>query len=497
MAQEGFEANLGTEWVAITDFISVVANKKYYIQNRGPNYLLSLESDSLPNSLDGTIVLPYKVLEYTQGEGNLYLRAFSNNCSINITSQDSGGGGAVIESLSITPSTSQQLIYPTSPHNGFDEVNVDAVTSSIDANIQASNIKDGVTILGVTGNFVTEKYGTSVNTFLGDVDANGQLQPPTSNQNATADFSGIYSIYNGALYYRFARNVAISAINFDDLEEISSNYACSYCFSQCSQITSISFPKLLQIAGSYCCQNMFNFCSGLVSISLPLLSSISGDNSAERMFAATPVTNISLPSLTTIGGTGGYCCQYMFNSCTQATSADLSSLTTINAVSGFAHAFEGCTQLSTVDLSSLETIVGNSAMNSTFYNCRALTSVDLSSLQTITSSGNYAGGFANAFSGCISLSSIVFNSLNSIASDRTFSSCFSGCTSLTTLSFPALTSTSFGSYTTQFNNMLSSCSGVTVHFPSNLQSVIGSWADVTAGFGGTNTTVLFDLTATN
>ena len=44
--------------------------------------------------------------------------------------------------------------------------------------------------------------------------------------------------------------------------------------------------------------------------------------------------------------------------------------------------------------------------------------------------------------------------------------------------------------------MLDGVTGCTVHFPSNIQSVIGSWASVTSGFGGTNTTVLFDLPAT-
>jgi hypothetical protein len=73
---------------------------------------------------------------------------------------------------------------------------------------------------------------------------------------------------------------------------------------------------------------------------------------------------------------------------------------------------------------------------------------------------------------------------------------FQGCTKLKTLSFPALTSNSFGSYTNQFNNMLSGVTGCKVHFPSNLQSVIGSWSSVTSGFTGTNTTVLFDLPAT-
>ena len=63
--------------------------------------------------------------------------------------------------------------------------------------------------------------------------------------------------------------------------------------------------------------------------------------------------------------------------------------------------------------------------------------------------------------------------------------------------FPALTSTSFGSNTNQFYQMFSVANSATVHFPSNLQSVIGSWSDVISGFGGTNTTVLFDLPATS
>jgi hypothetical protein len=61
------------------------------------------------------------------------------------------------------------------------------------------------------------------------------------------------------------------------------------------------------------------------------------------------------------------------------------------------------------------------------------------------------------------------------------------------VSFPALTTASFGSYTTQFNDMLRGCSNVTVHFPAAIQPTIGSWTSVQNGFSGTNTTVLFDL----
>ena len=111
------------------------------------------------------------------------------------------------------------------------------------------------------------------------------------------------------------------------------------------------------------------------------------------------------------------------------------------------------------------TSIGSSGLYSAFYGCTGIIgSVDLSS---VTSIGNY--GMRNAFYGCTGVTSLYFNSL---------------------------TSSSFGSNTTQFYDMLSGVTGCTVHFPINLQSVIGSWADVTNGFGGTNTTVLFDLPAT-
>lgn len=92
------------------------------------------------------------------------------------------------------------------------------------------------------------------------------------------------------------------------------------------------------------------------------------------------------------------------------------------------------------------------------------------------------------------IKSVEFPDLTSIGSSGLYH-CFQD-TKIITISFPALKSTSFGSYTNQFTDMLSGVTGCTVHFPSNLESVIDSWSDVTSGFSGTNTTVLFDLPAT-
>ena len=64
-----------------------------------------------------------------------------------------GGGGSNLTTLNVTPTTSAQHLTPTSPVDGWDEVNVSAVTSAIDSNITAGNIKSGVNILGVTGTY--------------------------------------------------------------------------------------------------------------------------------------------------------------------------------------------------------------------------------------------------------------------------------------------------------------------------------------------------------
>ena len=57
----------------------------------------------------------------------------------------------ILDSKAVDPSTSEQTV--TSSADGLSSVTVNAVTSSIDSNIQADNIKKDVTILGVTGTY--------------------------------------------------------------------------------------------------------------------------------------------------------------------------------------------------------------------------------------------------------------------------------------------------------------------------------------------------------
>ena len=349
----------------------------------------------------------------------------------------SGGGGTtpVIDPLSITPTTSAQTISAPSGVDGYAPISVSAVTSSIDANIVASNIKNGVTILGVTGNY----SGLDPMSLKLKVNGSGILEHDNTTVSTVIDLSGVTDLSNYILACAYSNNLNISG--------------------------AIDFSSLTTISGLIACNSMFQNCTGLTSVDLSSLTTVSGDRA----------------------------CQYMFSGCTGLTSVDLSSLTTVSASSACTNMFSGCRGLTSINLSGLTTISGGSGCSQMFQGCTGLTSVDLSGLTTV--SGSSACSYM--FYGCVGLTSVNLSGLTTLSGSNACYYMFYDCTTLSSLSFPALTSTSFGTRTNQFNNMLQGVTGCTVHFPSNLQSVIGSWSDVTAGFGGTNTTVLFDLTPTS
>ena len=172
----------------------------------------------------------------------------------------------------------------------------------------------------------------------------------------------------------------------------------------------------------------------------------------------------------------------------EVTSFSLPSNATNVGKYSLAYAFYSCPSLTSVDLSSLTKVSGEDAFYEAFYNCTALTSVDLSSLTTL--SGRNALAFA--FDVCTALTSVEFSSLTTVSGYHSLYNTFSRCNSLTSLSFPALTVSGLQYGSSQFDNMLYGVTGCTVHFPAAVQAKI----EATAGypnFGGTNTTVLFDL----
>jgi len=139
-----------------------------------------------------------------------------------------------------------------------------------------------------------------------------------------------------------------------------------------------------------------------------------------------------------------------------------------------------------LNLGSLKT-VGESGLSACFAESFLITGdLNLSSLETI---GDF--GLEYAF-GDTRISSANLYSLKTIGKEG-LAECFAYNSNIKSIYFNSLNANSFGGYTNQFNNMLKGCKNVTVHFPVGLDATIGNWSDVLAGFGGTNTTILYDL----
>ena len=372
------------------------------------------------------------------------------------------------------------------------------------------------------------------------LDANGKLL----NGSTIISFDGVIDLGESVLRQAYYYNSSVSGVvNFPDLENVTGASALFECFYHCSGITGVSFPKLETITANYCFQSAFGY-TGITSVSFPKLKTVNGTNCFSYAFSNSPITSLSFDELETINGNGPfinicYMCSGLksalfpklktislssFASCFNDSSfyycpletIDFHSLETVNGAA-FGQVFKNKTTITgNLDLSKLKTVSGNGAFKQCFNGCSGITGLDLSSLETINGSDCFSSAFsgiratgvlsfpslrsitgnsacAYMFTGAVPVSVVKFQSLNSVKSTWCMGNFLYAAPNLTDMYFYALDTNSFGSYTNQFNGMLGNTSGVTVHFPMRIQATIGSWADVTAGFGGTNTTVLFDI----
>lgn len=177
-----------------------------------------------------------------------------------------------ISSLNVTPTTSAQTITAPSGTDGYSPVNVSAVTSAIDANITAGNIKKDVTILGVTGSYEgggsATQYGVNLKGWCGDVDTNtglfrtdqavGTLSIPTLTYISAHQFE---NKFNGSV--GLTGVVDLSAVNYIEM------YGLSYAFSG-TGITGVNLQSL-QTVDSGGLQYAFSG-TNITSLEIPLVS---------------------------------------------------------------------------------------------------------------------------------------------------------------------------------------------------------------------------------
>ena len=293
-----------------------------------------------------------------------------------------------------------------------------------------------------------------------DVNANGEL---IRNDTQFVDLNGVTKISEPFILARSYQTQNITSVDFGDVEEISN-----------------------QIQDCYVCYEMCKGNTHLTSADLSSVVTISGAHSTLFSFAfegCTSLTTMNLSSLETIGGN---VCQGLCKDCSSLTSFIAPKLKTVGGY-GLSGGCKNC-NLSTIDLPSLE-VVHDYGMQSFASNNTNLSSFNLDKLTT-NGTGGIGGFFASTALTTASLKSL--KQLGYIGLNGTFNKCLS----LRHLYLPAL-STTVTTYTNGLRGVFSSdMNGVTVHFPSNLQSLIGDWSDIINGMGGTNTVILWDLPAT-
>ena len=262
----------------------------------------------------------------------------------------------------VDPSTSQ--ITVNSSADGLSSVTVNAVTSSIDSNIISSNIKNGVSILGVKGSY-GDDFNWIAKARRGEIT---DLSPYT--MKASRPYGYAYALYragmnkgirmtdfprveisgkdyglNNALAYfhivksdnntlhiygnnpgsyelayfmkatktdpnAYSDNLAVV---FDELTTINLNNAVfSHCFDGLKTLTTVSFPLLTSVSGNIIVfYNMFSDCTALTTVNFPELTSLSTSSTGSNSnfaywFYGSSITSINFPKLTTWSGDRHY-----------------------------------------------------------------------------------------------------------------------------------------------------------------------------------------------
>lgn len=295
------------------------------------------------------------------------------------------------ETKTITPTTSQQTIIPSQGKNGITEATIEAVTSSIDANITAGNIKKDVTILNVTGTFeggsgeYNAKFNTAVTASKNSVTLNLVTLPEFDFANLTNASYFFASLPVSEILFKNTQNVqnfSFMLQNCSNLESLPAEINCASAintgsmFYGCSKLTSI---KLVNTASIITTASMFYNCSKLTSVDLGTMSG--GITNASSMFyGCSKLTSIPLFDTSHITGGNGSSMFYGCSSLTDVPQFDFSLVTNMNNM------FKNCSSLTNASLNNILASCAG-ATNITSSSFKTLKQIGLSSAQATTCTG--------------------------------------------------------------------------------------------------------------
>lgn len=371
----------------------------------------------------------------------------------------SGGGSANLTTLDVTPMTNYQSISPEEGYDGFSLVNVSAVTSAIDPNITSANIVNGCNILGVIGT-ASASAPKEVARYV--IDENGVLS--VSSADLTGKFDDVTYIVDRGLQCAYTHTNVSGDINMSNCRRVG-NYGMYQAFYN-TNINSSFYMNNIYLYSYALYQAFVN--SNIKTATLNnIYTPYSVNNTLSYAFSGSSIEELSM----------GF----------RYGNVD-------SAYVQFQNLCANCKYLDTVYCNNLISAQSSGFFNNSFADS-GVKNIMLPNLSTVGSTSGGGAVFNKAFTNANRLSNFYVNRLQYIYRNGAFNNSFYN-TTLSTLYFNSFTNweaSAYYNFYRCFQDMLRGVNGCTVHFPSNLEATLNSWTDVTSGFSGTNTTVLFDL----
>lgn len=181
------------------------------------------------------------------------------------------------------------------------------------------------------------KFGATVDTFLGDVDADGAMGRPT--WSSPLVFSGVKAIGMYGLQYAFYKNNGVTSVDLSSLQTVS-DYGLAQAFRDCTGLTSVNLSSL-QTVSTYGLQHAFYGCTGITSVDMSSLQEIGASGMQCAFYRCNKLQTISFPSLTSVqtNSFGSSSSNNAFYNCTAMTEihfrADMQAA--IEATNGYAN----------------------------------------------------------------------------------------------------------------------------------------------------------------
>ena len=322
----GYDSTACRVYFTVHAFCNIKFNVTSVLQYTSDYSVFSKLDTTFPAPVDDespAAHLIYKRFSTNTTEDLIYYNVTPGEHFIDVRFHMNAGGYATHESW---------LEFTICPMEGIQPETIQRILS-LTPHLTPSNIRAGVNILGVEGEFnpIANEMGILEKTLTSYTN-NYILQLPS---------------------YAFAYATKLQDVQFNDLQTVG-----NYAFASCTALQSIILPNCITIQSG-----AFNSCTNLTTVQLPNCSSIgtAAFNSCSRL------TTIQLPNCSAIGGSA-------FAYCSSLQTIDLPNCITLNT-----QTFTYCYNLLQVSIPKVDTI-GTYA----FSNCSALRSINAPLCTTVS-----------------------------------------------------------------------------------------------------------------